>query len=206
MKQMIDTVKEMVLYTFTIAEKGLQNYLPRIAIGWWICSLTVIAVAIIINLQLFRGGHRKVSTAVGSVATVLYFVLVIVITFGSRLPDPHIQYQLVPFLSHKLALQGDENEQFQILCNVLLFVPFGITYPFLNFAKNGDSIVGLLKYAFIFTFGIEFLQLLTRIGCFEIDDMINNVLGAVIGYLLFSLCKGIYRVCLKMFSGKKMRY
>lgn len=181
-------------------------YIGRIDIGWWSFSLAVLAIMNSIWLHRVSQGKLQKKRMIIYILAVAYILSVIVITFGTRLPDPHIQYQLVPLFSYKLALQGDENEQFQILCNILLFLPFGIVCPSLNFIKGKESIFGLLKYAFIFTFGIEFLQLITRIGCFEIDDMINNVLGAVIGYLLFSLCKGIYRVCLKMFSGKKMRY
>ena len=37
------------------------------------------------------------------------------------------------------------------------------------------------------SFGIEFLQLVTRRGFFQIDDILTNVLGTVIGWLVFRM-------------------
>lgn len=187
-----------------IIAEGLQRYLPRVSEGWWALTLSVALIMLVYNWNLCRGGQRKASAAIGQVTATVYFLCVMVITFGTRLPDPHIQYQLIPFLSHRLALQGDRNEQFQILCNVLLFVPFGILWPILKNGKK-DTIWGVLQAAFLFTFCIEFLQLVTRIGCFEIDDMINNTLGAVVGYLMYRIIDRLGRLCQKVLTEKKMK-
>lgn len=164
--------------------------------------------ALTIGLVAFWNGNqvkkreKTVKTARFLILIVLYFLMVILVTFGSRLPDPHISYRLVPFYSYKQAfLYGSENEIFQIICNVLLFLPFGVLLPLWMPAKANNAI-HLLKYALYFTFCIEFLQLITRIGCFETDDMINNVLGAGIGYLLLCAARRAKVRCMKLFPGR----
>lgn len=34
---------------------------------------------------------------------------------------------------------------------------------------------------------VETLQLVFRVGCFDVDDMILNTLGGIVGYLLLKL-------------------
>lgn len=70
--------------------------------------------------------------------------------------------------------------------NWLLFVPFGILVPmiwkpFRNFL--GTGILGFFSSVFI-----ETVQLVTKRGYFEIDDIIVNSVGAVCGYVIFAYC------------------
>lgn len=185
-----------------IITDGIQRYLTRITAGWWVLSVLVICMVALWNWHQVKRQEKSVKTACLLVLIILYLLTVILVTFGSRLPDPHISYQLVPFYSHKQAFfYGSENEIFQILCNILLFLPFGVLFPLWKPTK-ATNVFQLLKYAFYFTFCIEFLQLITRIGCFETDDMINNVLGAGIGYLLLCAARRAKVRCMKLFPGR----
>lgn len=185
-----------------IISDGIKRYIPRIPAGWWVLSDLVICMVAVWNWHQVKKRERTVKTACFSVLIVLYFLAVILVTFGTRLPDPHISYQLAPFYSYRQALlYGSENEIFEILCNVLLFLPFGVLLPLWKPAK-ARNLFQVLKYAFSFTFCIEFLQLITRIGCFEIDDMIHNTLGAGIGNLLLCAARKTKGLCMKLLSGR----
>jgi len=35
---------------------------------------------------------------------------------------------------------------------------------------------------------VEVVQLITKVGCFDVDDLILNTLGAAVGYILFAVC------------------
>ena len=41
--------------------------------------------------------------------------------------------------------------------------------------------------------GVETIQLITGRGYFQVDDILTNVLGAVIGYVIFRILDGILR-------------
>lgn len=66
--------------------------------------------------------------------------------------------------------------------NILMFVPLGILLPLLSDSLRSFGIVFLM--ALLFTFTIETVQLANHTGIFELDDLFNNTLGAVIGYFI----------------------
>jgi len=72
----------------------------------------------------------------------------------------------------------------QIILNILLFIPFGFTLStYLNCHKsNRPLFLSVLLTAFLLSASVEVLQYLTSRGFTEVDDVINNTLGAVIGW------------------------
>lgn len=74
-----------------------------------------------------------------------------------------------------------------IILNILMFVPFGFLLPFLS--KKFQAFWKTYLAGFTFTLFIEVVQLILRRGIFELDDLMNNTVGAMIGY-------GCYRIAL----------
>lgn len=68
--------------------------------------------------------------------------------------------------------------------NIALFIPVGILMAIFN--SNLRWIV-ILAMAIIFGAAMEILQILFRSGIFDIDDIFLNVLGFIVGYVLFIL-------------------
>jgi glycopeptide antibiotics resistance protein len=73
------------------------------------------------------------------------------------------------------------------LLNILLFVPFGFGLPFISNLR----MKGVVAFGVLFSLRIETLQLVTGLiggitfRVADINDVIFNSVGAVIGYLLF---------------------
>ena len=44
---------------------------------------------------------------------------------------------------------------------------------------------------FVVTLGVETLQLVLRVGSFDVDDILLNTLGTVFGYLLGAVYRGV---------------
>lgn len=72
------------------------------------------------------------------------------------------------------------------LLNIVLFVPIGI---FLKMAFRYIKFVQILLIGLLFSFTIEVSQLLLHRGWFEVDDMMHNTLGAMLGYLISKKCQ-----------------
>ncbi len=72
-----------------------------------------------------------------------------------------------------------------ILGNFLLFLPMGIYLPYLF--KKVSNYKRFLVVMFIILFAIEVLQFVLKRGAFDIDDLILNLLGAVIGFGLWKV-------------------
>ena len=80
-----------------------------------------------------------------------------------------------------------------IVGNIVLLIPIGFLLPLVY--------PGLLKKFFLLSFvpglAIEVLQIVLRVGIFDIDDIILNGLGVMIGY-------GSFTVASKMLRWKKL--
>ena len=71
-----------------------------------------------------------------------------------------------------------------LLGNVVCFIPFGYLVPkMIKYIKN-TNIVVVMALTFMFSLVIETIQLVLKVGAFDVDDLILNTLGGAIGYLL----------------------
>lgn len=115
---------------------------------------------------------------------VLYFTLMPIVT---SLPfifnHPYIPMNLTPFID---VISGRGNFMREIALNILMTIPFGILFPLVNQKK--PSLLRTILYTFLLSLSIELLQpLLSDLRSSDITDLITNVLGGAIGYLLYSL-------------------
>lgn len=71
--------------------------------------------------------------------------------------------------------------------NILGFVPFGVLLP-LAF-KDCSKIWHTLLHSFWLSLSIELFQLVSHFGEFDVDDIILNCFGALLGYVLYLIGK-----------------
>lgn len=69
--------------------------------------------------------------------------------------------------------------------NVLIFMPAGFFIPILW--KKKRSFLFTLCITFEMSLLVEALQLIFRVGSFDVDDLILNTLGGILGYLLLTI-------------------
>ena len=78
-----------------------------------------------------------------------------------------------------------------VIGNIVGFIPYGFILPLIYKSKRKWWIILLLTMEF--SLFIELTQLVLRVGSCDIDDVILNTFGGVLGYGLFSLCNRIRR-------------
>lgn len=93
---------------------------------------------------------------------------------------------------------GFESFAVNILGNILAFTPFGFFLPLLN--KKYRRFFYATFLSIMFTLVIELVQMLLKVGIFDVDDILLNTIGGVIGYILFTV---IYFIYGKVYQGKK---
>ena len=98
------------------------------------------------------------------------------------------RYNLVPFLEIKRFIiyrkkLGMTAVVVNLLGNVAAFLPFGFFLPFLSQKNRSFAYVTLISFEFSLL--IECIQLVSKVGSFDVDDMILNTLGGSLGYLCF---------------------
>ncbi|MEN1936741.1 VanZ family protein [Paenibacillus sp. 102] len=107
-------------------------------------------------------------------------------------------FNIIPFSSILMYITRFDHYNLDILLmntlgNIVIFIPFGFLIPLLFTQVNNAKLACKLFIKAIFF--IELLQLLTFTGVFDIDDIILNTLGALIGYSIYAGMKHIwYRI------------
>mgnify|MGYP004691294179 FL=1 len=138
---------------------------------------------------------------VGGILFALYMFLLIYFLFFSEsygraagLEEYH--YNLTPFREirrylHYPGLLGAYAVVTNLAGNVIGFLPFGAILPVLK--RNMRCCWKVALLAFEFSAMVEVTQLITRVGCFDVDDIILNTVGGVLGYGMFALCNRLRR-------------
>lgn len=90
-------------------------------------------------------------------------------------------YNLSPFWSYQAIRKGRDDILAQVIMNVLAFIPIGLLLGTFKGMKWWQA----LLIALCFSMLIELLQLVLKRGLAEIDDVVHNGVGCVIGYWAF---------------------
>ncbi len=75
-----------------------------------------------------------------------------------------------------------------LIGNTVFFIPVGLLYPMVY---EKAKFLRTSLFGFCLTLGIELFQLVTKLGSFDVDDILLNLLGVMIGYGIF---KGIRHI------------
>lgn len=130
---------------------------------------------------------RNVSWCIGG--GYLFFILCSTVLFRDKAEETHCF--LTPFWSYSVLYNRRIAE---IVLNVLMFIPIGVLVS-INVKKKG--LLMILGIGCGLSLTIELLQLITRRGVFNIDDVIHNTLGCAIGYVAYRLCNSFLKVFTK---------
>ena len=109
----------------------------------------------------------------------IYFSLLLSVTFLGREPEPERMAWLTLFGSFFRAWSEQHAFIFWgIVANFMLMLPLGIL---LGFGRRGLSFWKTVLCAAAVSVCIECVQYLTRLGYFDVDDILTNVWGAAAG-------------------------
>lgn len=140
-----------------------------------------------------KGKGRNGLKVLFGIAFVVYLAVVVYITILSRQPEER-RFDVNPFRSYILLIKYENDFYFgQIFYNILMTVPFGIFVSY--FFKKARKFKFIVIYGFMFSLAIETVQYITGRGLFEFDDLFNNTLGVVIGFIIYII---VHCVLVKM--------
>lgn len=135
-------------------------------------------------------------------------VFVVIMKFPTRLaldaflkwvhkePITRLEPQLVPFRTIKFYYMNVKSLHdwfFQnLLCNIIIFIPYGLLLPFLLEDKKNIFRKTILS-GIIVILCIEIFQYASALGHLDIDDLIMNTISILIGYGLYILTKRLWK-------------
>lgn len=165
-----------------------------------ISSIVIVTLFLIgyflVYRKLMKGTKKLKASKVGLWSIFLiYMILVLGATIGDRVSG-YESINLHLFSSYKDVYNNFSlGEWRNIILNILMFVPIGFMIPLI--LKKCERCYITYLVGFGITLFIEILQLVSKRGIFELDDIINNSLGCAIGY-------GIVMLFISLFKRKKV--
>ncbi|WP_405116151.1 VanZ family protein [Paenibacillus sp. FSL K6-1217] len=129
---------------------------------------------------MFQGKTRTAAwIGLGLYTVLTLFFLFVGFNRSSALPETGLRYNLA-FDGIPLHFPGGGYSNLWVfnLGNYLAFVPFGLVIPLLIRCR-------FLPFLLVFLAAItggELIQMVTHLGSFDINDIVINTLGAVVGY------------------------
>ena len=156
----------------------------QINIAYYIATILIAILAVVI-LRFFRLNWTK---CVAAALSISYLFLILSITVFTR---SHVDLALFkldsnilpPFWTYREILRNDSRKIeliAQVIMNVLMLAPLGFLIPIVT--NKHPILIGIGCSLFI-----EFAQLVSQRGYFEIDDIIHNSIGVIIGYFVWKL-------------------
>jgi len=138
---------------------------------------------------------RKRIRAIGKVLFILYvgFIIWFLIFsdwYGRTGEMQEYQYNLELFKEIKRFWEYRRQVGYMAMItnlfgNVIIFVPFGI---FLPMASRYRSFFSTMFAGFGLSLCVEVFQFITRVGSFDVDDLLLNTIGGIIGHIIFVIC------------------
>jgi glycopeptide antibiotics resistance protein len=122
----------------------------------------------------------------------LYLVLLFYLTW---FPGPFRRaggpagINLMPFATIRLYI-GNPGAWVNIAGNLLAFIPLGFLWPFC-FPRCARA-WNILCAAVLLSLLVEIIQYLTGMGSLDVDDVLLNIFGGLLGWLLHRMCLRVY--------------
>ena len=125
---------------------------------------------------------------------VLFYFVFFSERYGRTISSSEYRYNLEFFKEirrfiHYRNVVGMESFVVNILGNIFAFTPLGFFLPMIS--KNKRGIVNVTLLCFEVSMFIELVQLIYKIGAYDVDDLVMNTLGGLLGYLIYLI---VYKI------------
>ena len=136
---------------------------------------------------------RKIIRVISRICFVVYMAFLVYFLllsdgFGRIEGYSEYHYSLVPFREIMRFIRYREYIDFMsvvinLLGNVVAFMPFGALIRWVVDRKM--HWYQAMGYTFLFSLSVELLQLVAKVGVFDVDDLILNTIGGLIGFWVY---------------------
>lgn len=163
----------------------LKGYLIKdFSVLWPYFRIGVMIAAVLILLHVFHEVlHRRKMSIKKNVALfmfIIYIVMVIGETFLTREPGSRTGAIDLELWS---TWGNTWRTHLYVLENVFMFVPMGALMPIIW--KKQRKLYFILPTLVLETTFIEFTQYMTMTGYCQLDDVVTNTIGGLIGYIIY---------------------
>lgn len=155
---------------------------------------------------------RRIIRAISRVCFVIYMALLVYFLllsdgFGRIEGYSGYRYNLVPLQEIMRFIRYRNYIDFSsvvinLLGNVVAFMPFGALIRWVVDKKM--HWYQAMGYTFLFSLCVELLQLVAKVGVFDVDDLILNTVGGIFGFWVYYILLLINRRRERYDEGKRI--
>lgn len=164
-----------------------MSQMYEIPIGWVFLAVMLVVSLWTVAAKFFES--RKWFGVINIVTLITMSIAVFLITLVLRTHGAS-GVSLVPFYVFALAREYPDVYN-QMVLNIVLFVPLGLSFPYILRKRAKHPVVITLIFALVVSLIIEILQYIFACGYSEVDDLIFNVSGALIGAISYMVFRGL---------------
>lgn len=179
------------MHMYNLLTSDILEVISYIPYGLLIGGFVVLCITLV---QHIRNRRIQIGRLFVLGITIVYLVVLLQTAFFSREPGSRvgeIDWRILPDWQTNIWVRTYALE------NIIMFVPFGILIPWsVRMAKKFYICIPL---AMMLSFGIETAQYITERGFCQLEDLIMNTIGTIVGYGVWTL---IYNV-VKSVRGEK---
>jgi len=171
-----------------IARLGYNIYVirPLSQIGWFMAAGLILWT--LLSLLAYRVGRKRLWDRLCGWIAFLFVAVLLYMTLVSRTEGDRSGAVLRPFYTFYLARKVSREYYREMLMNVFLFFPLGLTLPF-GLGRRRRPLLLAIGIGAGLSAGIEILQFVFALGLAEVDDVIMNTLGTMIGSLAYGMTR-----------------
>ena len=172
----------------TATIRTLPRYYPAIFAQRVLLSAAILAILCVCAILLCK--YKQINKLQRNAFIVLsvYTVVLLYFTFIGRYSHEEYGFRIYFFESYrKLFTHFNLHIVAQLLVNLGMLFPVGFLLPIVLVCRR-KYLLTLLLSVFLTLF-IETMQLVMKCGTFEIDDIINNIIGAALGAVAYAVIK-----------------
>lgn len=145
----------------------------------WIKPLFMVYILVLVKLIIFKHPYGRLAAIAASWSAD-------VVLEGIR------NANFIPFKTIRMYIEyADRLNSFEnLLGNIAAFVPFGMIFPLIDAKRR--RFLHVAAASLILVLGIELFQLFSAFGAFDVDDIILNCLGVILGYAIYGMGRRLF--------------
>lgn len=145
--------------------------------------------------------HKRVLRICSKIIFGVYIILLTYFLFfaesaGRTFEGRSYHYNLIlfkeisRFITYRETL-GTAAVVLNLFGNIAAFIPLGAILPVMH--RRFRSLLYMTLLTFEFSLVVETIQLVCKVGSFDVDDLLLNTIGGILGYLIFEIMDRIRR-------------
>lgn len=180
-----------IMFSYIIEDlKEPLSYLPK---GIMIGTL-LISVLILLNMVWYFIKKKELLSPakvlyIGSFTVYLFTLLQL--SYFSRLPGSRNTVSLI-FLE---TWGGSMQSKAYVIENILMMIPFGALLP--TILKPARNALCCIPIGFMFSTCLEYAQFCSKRGHMQVDDVVMNTIGTLVGFIVYSFISFFQRKLLQ---------